>query len=135
MKKILLVTLLIMSAMCASAATFTTMRLVTTSQTEHLIGLDGLEITVADGILTAANATETLSVPVADLATMEFSSKQSGIAGVEHTGEQTPVTVYGIDGKDYGTFASTSAASAALPAGTYIIKATDNTTTKLTLRK
>lgn len=135
MKKWILLLAVQVFTFSTMAATFTTMRFVTNDDNEHLISLDGLEITINNGMLTATSGDNVLTLPAADIATMEFSTKQSSAIDLENANYAGTVNVYGVDGRACGTFESAAAASTSLPAGTYIIKAENGQTSKLTIRK
>lgn len=100
----------------------------------HSISSGGLEISFAGETMTAKNATETLTLPVAQLSTMEFTSLSSSVteAAVANPGK---VTVTSIAGVSAGTFSSADAARNALAPGAYVIKTEGGDTYKLIIRQ
>lgn len=100
----------------------------------HSVKASGLEITFADGKMVAVNATESLTLPLADLSTMEFgdASAVKSVVCEDVTGAVSVVTVNGVMA---GAYASLDEARQHLAPGVYVIKLANGETTKLIIRK
>lgn len=131
-KFILLAILTLMSLPAFSEAS----RLVftTTDGTTHAIAAMGLEIEFDECNMVASNGEESLTLPLAELATMEFAGQTSGTASVYTPGNRL-VAVTGINGMPLGNFASLQEAHNALRPGIYIVKNEQGEVTKLIVRK
>lgn len=96
------------------------------------ISAQSLEMKFADGQIVASSGSETLSLTVADLSRMFFSTEPAAVTDV--TAEsQGRVAVYTIDGVCLGNFSSASSAEASLTKGVYIIKG-KNATHKIAIK-
>lgn len=82
---------------------------------------EGIEFSVTDGTLSAADRNGTFTFLIADLTDMYFSSDRSGLTAVFSDGH--PVDVYAIDGTHIGRFVSVADACASLTGGgVYVFK-------------
>lgn len=106
----------------------------TTDGTTHAIAAMGLEMEFGEGNMVATNGGESLTLPLTELATMEFAGQISGIASVGTSGFSR-VAVTGINGMPLGNFASLQEAHNALRPGIYIVKNEQGEVTKLIVRK
>lgn len=102
---------------------------------EQAIETSGLEMVFEDGVLRASSATMSLSLPLSELCSMEFSSTAAGVDIVEADKSAGPVEIFGADGRSMGRAASVAEAASELPAGIYIIKLSDGTTRKIAIKK
>ncbi|MDE5749347.1 MAG: hypothetical protein K2H87_01095 [Duncaniella sp.] len=119
-----------------SHAAYPSMLLTTTDGTGHLIGADGLTITYSGANLNAANsAGATLTLPLGEMLSMEFSADESGLATPAVTSLRAPFVVYGLDGASLGSFDTLSDILTALPAGPCIVRDADSRSTKILIRK
>lgn len=137
MRKFLLFFGMLIVAVTASAVEYKSMCFTTSDGNSHFISLEGLEISVDNSNLLAKAGEESLTLPVSNLVSMEFSETLAAVDAVEANGESSPVIVYGIDGTVKGSYGSALDATESLPAGLYIIKAanTQGSTSKLSVRK
>ncbi|MDE6497355.1 MAG: hypothetical protein K2L21_01705 [Muribaculaceae bacterium] len=103
--------------------------------TEQAIETSGLEMVFDGGLLRATSATMSLSLPLSDLRSMEFSSIAAGVDAVHADNAAGPVDIYDPDGRCIGTAVSVSEAASALPAGIYIIKSSEGNARKIAVRK
>lgn len=133
MKKIISASAIVLSAMCMQAEV-TNMVFKTADGATHTIAATGLEITFADGQLQAANSNETLVLPLASLATMEFSDNQTSLADAAARIEGI-VEITSVSGVSFGAYTSIIDAIGALPGGTYLVKKQSGETVKIFLRK
>lgn len=130
MKKILFSLLALGLSVSASAA-YSTMMFQTSGGVRHYIDLSGLSISFADDNLTAANASESISIPLADMASMEFSETTSGIDSLSADRNTLAVSVFLPSGTPCGDFSSLEEAKQKLDKGVYVIRYSDGFTLKL----
>lgn len=100
----------------------------------HTLNAQGLDITFAEGNMTAANQAQTITLPLASLTSMEFGPGSSSLAESlsEITGQ---VTVYSVNGVETGTFPTIASAISDLPEGIFIVKYAEDKTLKIIVRK
>ena len=101
---------------------------------EHTISTTGLEISLGDGVLTATAADEKVQIPLASLASMQFTDKGAK-AGSITADADAAVEVFGTDGIPAGKFASVKEATRALRAGIYVFKNKKGDTWKIAVQK
>lgn len=133
MKKALLSCVVGAMAVPAAFGEYTAMTFKSADGTTHSIGSTGLKIEFVDGSLVATNGTETLTLPLTSLATMEFTGENSGINDISSDLEGE-LTLYTTAGIGCGTFKSLDAAKSSLPQGIYIAKSTSGKITKIILQ-
>lgn len=135
MRKFLLITVLFFLTIPLSGLADNRMMLFKTSDGDsRSISSSGLEIKFIDGNMVAGNGEETLTLPLSDLVSMEFSVGSSSI--VDITGSfSSDVAVFNINGINLGTYSSPAMASRTLPAGLYVMKFKSGETQKLIIRK
>lgn len=100
----------------------------------HSIAAADLDITFADGNMTAANSIQTLTLPLASLATMEFSNLSTVISDLSAAPEGK-VSVTSVGGAACGSFPSVRQAASSLAEGIYIVKYEKGETIKIIVRK
>lgn len=123
MKKILSIVIAVLAVLLPAAAAsyeYPYLSFTDSSAQVHSIGVDGLSVHFADGKLIATNGTESLELPLADLAEFHFAKDASALREIGAVAAE-PVKVHTVDGIDAGTFGSCSEAAAALAPGLYII--------------
>lgn len=139
MNKAILTGVLVLAAAAASAQS-PTFRFVTAQGETTVVASENLVITFEDGTLVASNGSQTITLPVTNLVSMNFSDEE--VSGGE-TPDPDPVdpdpdepeqdsiqeimasgecALYSVDGKEQGKFASLEAARKALKPGIYVIK-------------
>lgn len=99
----------------------------------HSIAASGLEIKFEDGAMVATNASESLSLPLSDLATMEFAASNA-VSSIVSSIEGT-VAVMNINGVMLGNYASAEEAANYLAPGIYVIRNASGESSKLLVRK
>lgn len=100
----------------------------------HSIAAAGLDIKFADGQMVASNPTESLSLPLSGLSTMEFGLGPSGITEPAAEGDGH-VAITGINGLEFGSFDSMQDATRNLDPGVYIVRYESGETSKLIIRQ
>lgn len=134
MKKLLPLAVAVLVSMAAAATLPAYMLFTTTDGTLYSIPAKRLEIRYSEGEMTAAIATETLSLPVDNLVSMEFSDQPSGVeSAIMAPGGK--ISVISVGGVSLGTFDSIQEAVNALGAGIYIIETEKGETHKLIVGK
>lgn len=133
MKKLLLASAITVMSMSAFAEG-SCLLFKTADGVTHSVKATGLEITFADGKMVAVNATESLTLPVANLSTMEFGDA-SGVKSVVTENANNAVSAVTVNGVAAGVFTSLDEARQRLVPGVYIIKLANGETTKLIIGK
>ena len=135
MKKIVLLLLTIVSVTASRADDFEYgyLAFVDSNGKEQTIATEDLRITFDDGKLIAVSQSDGLTLQLADLAKMYFTTTATGIAGVSVGDGSETVKVYSTTGTFMGTFASRQEAERSLRHGVYVIK-TEKRTTKLAVK-
>ena len=130
MKQIITCAIIVAAAFCANAD-YSALTFKTKQGTDHSIEITGLEVTFSEETLTAINSKTSISLPLAQVESMEFTDAASvdAITG-DRLKEKT--TVYDLNGGPAGTFASFKEAMTKLPAGIFIFRFADGTTLKIT---
>lgn len=122
-----------MLAAVALHAEYKSMIFSTATGVSHSLDLTGLEIEFTDGKLLALNSEQTLELPLAQMATMEFSENIS--SGIDDALAGTSeVSVYNLSGALCAEGASPSAALGNLTPGIYVMKYSDGTTIKILVK-
>lgn len=137
MKKLLLLfSLLIGALMTATAATpYKYLEFKTTDNNSITVGMEGLEITVANGILSLSNTSgQKMNIDAATLLSMQFTDNPAALNDIT-VDSAIQVEVYKLDGTAVGTFANASDAINTLPPGVYILKSTEGKTVKIMIEK
>ena len=135
MKRLCLFTAILLMSLAASAE-YSFLVFTTDDGETCAIATSGLSINVKDGNIVAENGVDDpLTLPVASLASMEFS--ENGGAGISDatTGINGAVELYTLDGIKYGQFDSFDTAFQALSPGTYLLKKADGQTIKIIIGK
>ena len=101
---------------------------------EQTIRTAGLEITFADGVLTANAAEEAISIPLENLVSMQFTDRAAK-AEIAVVGQDSEVSVFRADGTLAGTYPSVQDATRALDAGLYVFKNSKGETWKIVVQK
>lgn len=99
----------------------------------HAILANGLEIKFAEGNMTAVSATESLTLPLASLSSMEFGVATS-VTSVDGEMEGS-VTVTSVTGMTSLSYPSLRDAKNNLAPGIYVVRNESGVTTKLIIRK
>lgn len=100
----------------------------------HSIGSSALEIHFADGNMLASNGSQSLTLPLADLKSMEFGNLSTVISDMAAMPEGM-VSVTALDGAVCGKFDSVKEAAATLGSGVYVVKYESGETIKIFVRK
>lgn len=129
MKKILL-SLFVAGLSVSASAAYRSMMFQTSGGDRHYLDLTGLSISFSDDTMTAVNTSETLTLPLADMASMEF-SETSGVETLTEGRESMAVSVFTTSGTSCGSFPSLSEARQSLDKGIYVIRYSDGSTLKL----
>lgn len=99
------------------------------------MSLDNIEISFSEGNLVINNSDGEKTFVVADLQSMSFSNDEPSAAINQIAAEEnSAVTIYGIDGRICGTFSSAADVRAILPAGIYVAKSVNGSTSKIAVR-
>lgn len=93
----------------------------------YAVETQGLEIYFKDGVLTFSN--DGRSIPVASLASMEFSD-DTGVEGIL-TDSAGPVSVFSVDGVKAGEYRTLSEACGKLAPGLYVVRKSNGETFKI----
>lgn len=132
MKKYLLFAILAASAF-SMRAEFNKLVFHTLTGGEQSVGLNGLNITFANGQLLATADGESVAIDLTEMESMEFAYVDpSGIADAAIEGA---FTAYSAEGISFGKFESKQAAAQALPSGLYIVKSESGITSKLLINR
>lgn len=135
MKKIYLILLLtILSIPLSGMAESRTMLFKTSDGSSSSLAATALEIQFKDGNMIADNGSQSLTIPLTDLISMEFSNGSSAAAELQNAVSGN-VTVVNINGVTIGSFPFATLASESLPAGLYVMKFQSGETQKLIIRK
>lgn len=133
MKRFLLMGVFCIAAMAAMAESPAVV-FTTTDGAKHSVSIQGLDITFANGNMIVKNNETTLTLPLAEMATMEFDGIATVIAEKSIAIDST-VSVSSLDGKFAGKFDNMREVAASLPAGIYVVKTTTGETVKIMLSK
>lgn len=133
MKKLLLLlsVLLLQSAVKAEGYKYLTFE--TSGGEQQSIPTENLNITFADGMLSAVAGDAMLSYQVADLGKMFFSMNDAAV-GIVDAGADSPFVVYSVTGMAYGTFDTVAAARRALVPGIYVLRYENGATRKIAVK-
>lgn len=134
MKKIICAAVILLASVSAAADEITLLQFKTADGKIQSITAIDTEIEIANGTLTATNRSETLSLQVTNLASMEFTQGTTAVKSLCDT-KASAIEVVNIDGTPSGRFDSLQAAESTLAPGLYIVKTNSNATTKLLIRK
>lgn len=134
MKKLLFIAAMTVMSLTASAENVLHMVFKTADGVAHSIEASGLDIKFTEGKMKAANATETLTIPLSDLVSMEFDDGSASIYDTVAT-EDGEVTVSNINGIEIGRFPSLTTATDNLPDGIYVITQSSGKSLKLIINK
>ncbi|MBQ8047373.1 MAG: hypothetical protein IJ196_05560 [Prevotella sp.] len=127
MKKTILTTLLLMTALLGRADEYQYLAFQATDGTVQQIAVEGLKITFSDGKLTAVAGDDSKTFTLSELSKMYFTNTV-GINEVEADGQQDAVVaIYNLQG------VKMDAVPDQLPKGIYIIKQ-NGTTKKITVK-
>lgn len=105
----------------------------TVDGTSQSITAAGLDISFTDTDMVATNGTQTVTLPLSDLTSMQFTGLQSGM--VSDIAKDGDVTIVNINGMMLGTYSSAADAARNLASGIYIVRYADGKTSKLIIRK
>ena len=139
MKK-LIVILLAIVAIGAQADDFTYKYLVMSESdgAKTYLDVEDLELTFANGVLSARNSARSYTFTLASLSSMQFAQTSGPTTAVSQPSsldtQSSPVEVFTLSGVSRGSFSSLSEMKSSLPAGIYLVKQ-NGTTTKITVRK
>lgn len=133
MKKLLLLlsVLLLQSAVNAEGYKYLTFE--TTGGEQQSISTKNLNITFADGSLSAISGAAMLSYRVADLGKMSFSMNDAAVDMVDACFD-APFAVYSVTGMAYGTYDTVAAARRALVPGIYVLRYENGATRKIAVK-
>ncbi len=87
----------------------------------HTYSADALTMTIGDGRLTVANASQTDKLDLNQLVKMYFTGEPAGITEASDIAGHGEADVFTPEGRYAGRFTSAAQAAQALPAGIYII--------------
>lgn len=131
MKQLLTLAIVVVAAL-AVRADYSYMLFKSTTGDTHSIAVAGLEITFSQDKLTASNSETSISIPLAQVASMEFSNEGSaGVGSIAADKGCEPVAIYTLTGVKYGEYASVMEAMQNMSAGVYILKYNDGTSIKI----
>ena len=130
MKQLLIILTLCLTTVTTKADDFKYLILESNDGTTYSMSAMGLTLTFSDGNLVSSDGT---TVPLSSLTKMYF-SETSGISTVPSTSSDSRVTVYTISGIQTGTFNDMTSAVSNLSKGLYIIKQTDGSIIKYTVK-
>lgn len=123
MKKILILTLLMLAGMTSMAATYDYFVIKQTDGTESKLTSEGLKITFADGKMTATSPESGTSTwSLSQLYSMRFSDVSTGGITDILASDGSPVTVFNLAGVVVAHGSSAEAAIEGLQPGIYIVK-------------
>lgn len=120
MKKALLLTLALSSALGAMAYDFPYLNFKTVSGAEKSMSVENLNITISEGKLLVTNASGSETFDLTQLESMQFSEYMSS-AEVTIAGD-AEVEVYSLLGVSCGKFANIEAVKSSLEPGIYLVK-------------
>lgn len=102
----------------------------------HVISASGLEISFTPELLTASNSTTSITIPLTDVGTMEFSNET--LTGIESVATDNAcsadIMVYNLDGSEAGVYKSVDEGLNELQPGVYLFKYSDGLTLKIVKR-
>ena len=134
MKKILMTTTVLLGSLGAEAYDYPYLTLQKTDGTAVTLSVEQLQLTFADGKLTATNSDGSQTMALTDLNKMFFTDHSAGIDDLSATDNGAgKVDVYAVDGKSIGTFDTMAKAKESLRPGLYIMK-TAGRTIKMTVK-
>ncbi|MCM1036019.1 MAG: hypothetical protein NC406_01670 [Bacteroides sp.] len=93
----------------------------TTDGAVHTYSADALTMTIGNGMLTVANASQTDKLDLNQLVKMYFTGEPTGITDTEAIADSGIADVFTTDGRYAGRFDSAREAAGTLSAGVYII--------------
>jgi hypothetical protein len=127
MRKLLL-TLVAISGMAIPAFSYDLPYLAFRDASGNITTIDAqdLELTFADGVITATNGSETLTLTAAEIEAMYFTSTPSAVASVAVDTEGS-LEVYTTAGISLGKFSSLEAARKAVGEGIFVVKQNEKT--------
>lgn len=114
-----------------ASAEFLSMKYDTNKGESFYSGLSDLEIVFKDGNLIATWDSNSLTLPLEDISSMQFSTEP---ASVEKILVDVKIEVYGLDGVYYGLFENLKKACIELSEGIYIAKTEDGITSKFVVK-
>lgn len=132
MKKTMITTACLATVLCAHAR-YATVTFRTLEGEEYRVETDGLQISTAPGVVRATGKSTSAEIKSAGRISVKFTDEYDGISLVSPTPEG-PVTVFGADGMECGTFNSVDAAAEAVGTGLYILRRSDGSIVKTILR-
>lgn len=119
-----------LSAAFAANAEYLTLSFKTSGGESHSIGIQGLEVKFSEETLTAFNPMTTITLPLAQVESMEFTDAAS-VSTVNGDWMKEQTTVFDLSGRQLGSFRSFSEAMSQLPVGIYLFRYADGTTLKI----
>ena len=124
MKLQALTAMALLGTLAAQAADYQYLTIEKKDGTALSITAVGLNITYADGKMTATNGTETATLALTDLSRMFFSNSKeaTAIAAIEDLQPETAATVYDLSGRLVANEVLPSALSSQLRKGVYIVR-------------
>ena len=122
MKRQVLTALILTGAVAAQAADFQYLTIEKKDGTAVSLTAVGLDITYADGSMTATNGSETATLALTDVSRMFFSNSKetTAIAAIDDLLPEVPADVYSLSGRLVAS--GVTPADLRLPAGIYIVK-------------
>lgn len=97
----------------------------------HYIDISGLEISFADHTLTASNAETTLTLPLNQVVSMQFSNSPGSEVKIVEMGNTDAIEVYSASGISLGSYKSLTEVRNDVPSGIFVVRYSDGTTLKL----
>ena len=124
MKRPALTAMVLFGTLAAQAADYQYLTIEKKDGTALSMTAVGLNITYADGKMTATNGTETATLALTDLSRMFFSNSKeaTAIAAIEDLQPETAATVYDLSGRLVANKVLPSALSSQLRKGVYIVR-------------
>ncbi len=129
MKRLFLLTVIIVGSLCLSAGNYDYMAFVTDSGIERITSAN-LVMTIQGNNLVANNGTNSLTIALTNLQKMYFCD-ENGIyndLNIVSDTDMAPVAVYSTDGKHIGSFSTMTDAVLTLSKGTYIVTRNNQST-------
>lgn len=134
MKHLLLILFGLLLPLTASAD-FPSIAFTTITGDEKVISADGLEITFSNGNMTATSSSASFTIPLTQIASMQFSNKIDASVSVSAIGSDNPFVVYTPQGICRGTFSDFNSLKFNLEPGIYIIRSANGETSKISISK
>ncbi len=122
MKKLLL-SLMLMTGMSASAYDYPYLAFQTSDGAIQTVSVESLSLSISDGKLVATNGSGSVEFELTNLSTMYFTETENIVDGIKQVETTTgEVQVFTLAGVSMGTFESLSQVRSTLKNGVYVVK-------------